>query len=200
MSCYMKKEVQGKYAIGKENKFIMNIVYKELLYKLNADIILQEFNRHVKEELYLDVTYQDISNVKKIPVINKKNIFYGSYIPFKYTQSNFSNEIEMLNHYYNINENFYISFMQTNPGGTIPWHTDDKNKIKSSINFVLKNKTEYAKLWYEDQTINYKLAALDILKKHAVLENEETRIVLRICYTNLSFFELYHKIEKYDKR
>ena len=134
-----------------------------------------------KEKLLTEAQCQD--NYQ--PYYDPKNNNVLPYWHIKHIKSGYGMEItkrfeSLLN--CSIKPRFYHLFA----GFELPMHID--RGTQCSINFVLNDSND--PVMFENKTVNYKQAVLDVTKKHGVLKNTTDRYLFKMSIFHKSFDEI----------
>ena len=104
------------------------------------------------------------------------------------TDSRLIKEASKFVKHFNIEDEYIALFLWMDKGFHLPWHVDDVKGCQSNINYVMTPNPEPVE--FRDGKYNYKLAALDVMQEHQVVNSTEERILMRISFKTLKYGEL----------
>lgn len=90
--------------------------------------------------------------------------------------------------HYGITDDFIVLFMWMDKQFQLSWHIDDASVCKSSVNLVLSDNP--VPVHFREGQFKYKCAVFDIMQEHAVFNDDEERLLMRISFKNLNHSEL----------
>lgn len=96
--------------------------------------------------------------------------------------------------HFGIKDEYIALFLWMDKGFHLPWHVDDVKGCQSNVNYLLSSNPQPVE--FRDSKYTYKLAALDVMREHQVLNSDEERILMRISFKTLQYGELVDCISR----
>lgn len=88
-----------------------------------------------------------------------------------------------------LKDEIVCSFFQLKAHARMGWHTDDPRVCTCAVNYVLSGHAS-ASIQFNEGEYFYKLALLDVGQNHAVFNGPEDRVIFRISFKSLEFWQV----------
>lgn len=96
--------------------------------------------------------------------------------------------------HFGIDDEYIALFLWMDKNFHLPWHVDDVKGCQSNINYLMSPEPQPVE--FRDGKYFYKLAALDVMQEHQVVNTTEERILMRISFKTLQYGELVDCISR----
>lgn len=160
-------------------------------YKFDDELLWDEYRR-LKDEIEPKFNFYVDGEEKSYTIPGFRVL--GSQTYGEDTDSRLIKEAGKFVKHLGIDDEYIALFLWMDKGFHLPWHIDDVKGCRSNVNYLLSSIPQPVE--FRDGKYEYKLAALDVMREHQVVNQDEERVLMRISFKTLEYGELVDYISR----